>query len=240
MPRLYVGGNLAAGAAVELSAGQVNYLRNVMRLATGDTVSVFNGRDGEWRADVAEWGKKSGTLLCGEQTREQTPQPRLRYLFAPLKAARLDYMVQKATEMGAGSLEPVLTRHTIVSRVNTERMKANAVEAAEQCTMLTVPDVCEPVALEAALRDWPPHATLIYCDEAADSASPLAALQDVEADQLGVLIGPEGGFSDDERRMLAGLGFVVAISLGPRIMRADTAAVAALAVIQATIGDWRA
>ncbi len=239
MPRLYVDADLAAGVAVGLSSSQVNYLKNVMRLAVGDPVILFNGRDGEWRADVSEWSKKAGALQCREQTRIQTPQPRLRYLFAPLKAARLDYMVQKATEMGAGSLEPVLTRHTMVSRVNTERMKANAVEAAEQCTMLTVPDVMEPVSLEAALRDWPPDATLVYCDEAADTASPLDALQRIGPGALGVLIGPEGGFSEDERRMLGSLDFVAAISLGPRIMRADTAAVAALAVIQAAIGDWR-
>lgn len=238
MLRIYVDADLAAGVAVELSSGQVNYLKNVMRLAAGDPAAVFNGRDGEWRAEVSQWRRKAGTLLCLERTRAQTPRLRLRYLFAPLKAARLDYMVQKATEMGAGSLEPVLTRHTMVSRVNTQRMKANAVEAAEQCALLTVPGVKEPVSLEAALRGWPPDVPLVYCDEAADAGSPLDALRRIGPGAPGVLIGPEGGFSGVERRMLAGLDFVVPVSLGPRVMRADTAAVAALAVIQASIGDW--
>lgn len=238
-PRLYVEADLGLDAKVALESGQLNYLKNVMRLAPGGEVLVFNGRDGEWCGAIADLGRKSGTLDCVEQTRPQTLTSHLRYLFAPLKHARLDYMVQKATEMGAGVLEPVLTRHTMVSRVNTGRMRSNAIEAAEQCTMLSVPQVREPVPLEAVLHDWPASSKLIYCDEAAETASPLDILANMDGAAGGVLIGPEGGFSQAEREMLAGLDFVVAISLGPRIMRADTAAVAALAVVQATLGDWR-
>ena len=238
-PRIYVEADLAAGTIVQLETGQLNYLKNVMRLGPGDEALVFNGRDGEWCGAIVDLARKSGSLECIEQTRTQTASPHLRYLFAPLKHARLDYMVQKATEMGAGVLEPVLTRHTMVSRVNTGRMRANAIEAAEQCTMLSVPQVNEPLALEAVLRDWPVSSKLIYCDEAAEMASPLDVLSGMDGVAAGVLIGPEGGFSQAERQMLASLDFVVAISLGPRIMRADTAAVAALAVVQATLGDWR-
>lgn len=238
-PRLFVAADLGPGATVGFDQGQLTYLKNVMRLGPGGEVLVFNGRDGEWCGTIVDLSRKSGTLECTEQIREQTEAPKLRYLFAPLKHARLDYMVQKATEMGAGVLEPVLTRHTMVSRVNTGRMRANAVEAAEQCTMLSVPQVSEPRALDVVLRNWPATSKLIYCDEAAEMSSPLDVLSGMDAAVGGVLVGPEGGFSESERQMLASLDFVVAISLGPRIMRADTAAVAAFAIVQAVLGDWR-
>ena len=163
----------------------------------------------------------------------------MHYLFAPLKHTRLDYMVQKATEMGVAHLQPVLTHHTIAARVNLERMRANAIEAAEQCGVLRVPTVGEPLKLEAALSAWDPKRTLIFCDEAADVANPLAALSAIEGAPLAVLIGPEGGFDPAERALLHEKPFALPISLGPRIMRADTAAVAALALVNATLGDWR-
>ncbi len=201
---------------------------------------VFNGRDGEWRACIAEVAKRRCALQCVEQTRVQSSGPDVHYLFAPLKHARLDYMVQKATEMGASHLQPVLTRRTIAARVNEARMHANAVEAAEQCGILRVPSVGAPLRLEALLDAWDGERRLVFCDEAAEVASPLAALSDLASGApLAVLIGPEGGFDAAERTALRSKPFTLAISLGPRVMRADTAAVAALALVNAALGDWR-
>jgi 16S rRNA (uracil1498-N3)-methyltransferase len=171
--------------------------------------------------------------------RAQAGGPDLHYLFAPLKRARLDYMVQKATEMGASRLVPVITRHTVAERVNTERMRANVIEAAEQCGILRMPEVAEPLKLPTVLQNWDATRTLIFCDEGADQASPLAALEKVRSGPLAVLVGPEGGFSPEEREMIRKVPQAVAVSLGPRIMRADTAAVAALALVNAALGDWR-
>jgi 16S rRNA (uracil1498-N3)-methyltransferase len=238
-PRLYVEAALSAGQAVDCSPEQANYLLNVMRLSPGDAALLFNGRDGEWRALVREAGKRRCTLACEEQTRAQQSALDLHYLFAPLKHARLDYMVQKATEMGACLLQPVLTRRTIASRVNTARMLANAVEAAEQCNILWVPGVAEPQRLEKLLKEWDAHRRLIFCDEAAQVGDPIAALQSLRPGPLAVIIGPEGGFDEGERAALKAAPFALPISLGPRIMRADTAAVAALALVNATLGDWR-
>ncbi len=237
--RLYVPGGLGAGMDVTLSPEQAHYLRNVMRLKPGAALRLFNGRDGEWRGEVSELGKKSATVACRACTREQTGGTDLHLLFAPLKHARLDYMVQKATEMGASVLQPALTAFTVPQRVNLERMRANAAEAAEQCNMLSVPDVREPAKLSDLLERWPDERALIFCDEAAEQTSPLDALWLLAGRPLGLFIGPEGGFSEDECGLLRAAPFVTAISLGPRIMRADTAAVAALAVVQAAIGDWR-
>ncbi|MGZ5824296.1 MAG: 16S rRNA (uracil(1498)-N(3))-methyltransferase, partial [Hyphomicrobium sp.] len=178
-------------------------------------------------------------LECVERTRAQTSGPDIHYLFAPLKHARLDYMMQKATEMGVAKLQPVLTRRTIAARVNTERMRANAIEAAEQCGILRVPEVAEPVRLETVLLNWDQTRALVFCDEAAEVASPLTALSQLEGRPLAVLIGPEGGFDRGEQATLREKPFALPISLGPRIMRADTAAVAALALINAALGDWR-
>lgn len=240
--RLFVDAPLAADAAVALDAKQANYLVNVLRLGEGDSVLVFNGRDGEWRAALMAAGRKAWQLVAGEQTRPQTPSPDLHYLFAPLKHARLDYLVEKAVEMGAGRLTPVITRHTQVARVNVERMRANAIEAAEQCGILALPEIDEPRPLADVLAAWPteqPGRRLIFCDEGEEAADPIAALSGLPPSPLAVLIGPEGGFSEEERAQLRALPFVTAISLGPRILRADTAAVAALAVVQALLGDWR-
>ena len=200
---------------------------------------MFNGRDGEWQAQLALDGRRDASLSPVRQTRPQRAGPDLHYLFAPLKHARLDYMVQKATEMGAARLAPVLTQRTVPSRVNLDRMRANAIEAAEQCGILTIPDVAEPRRLDGVLSDWDAGRTLIFCDEFAAIKDPMAALATVATRAIAVLIGPEGGFAPAERDMLLYKPFVVSISLGPRIMRADTAGVAALALVNAVLGDWR-
>jgi 16S rRNA (uracil1498-N3)-methyltransferase len=237
--RLFVADALFEGTRVPCSEEQASYLRSVLRLQDGDPVLIFNGRDGEWRARLAAVGKRGAALEAVSLVRAQQGGPDLHYLFAPLKRARLDYMVQKATEMGVSRLVPVLTRHTVAERVNLERMRANAVEAAEQCGILAVPGVAEPVKLAAVLDGWDASRALVFCDEAADRAGPLATLETVAPGPLAVLIGPEGGFSPDEREMIRAVPQAVAISLGPRIMRADTAAVAALALVNAALGDWR-
>jgi len=236
-PRLYLDHPLIAGDELALGPAHTNYLRNVLRLEAGDHVLVFNGQDGEWRAALAEAGKRALTLVVEAQSRAQTRPLDLHYWFAPLKHARLDYLVQKAVEMGASHLQPVMTRHTQVARVNLDRMRANAIEAAEQCGILHVPTMGTAVGLEAAVSA---DRLLIFCDESAEVANPVNALAAVRRRQspISVLIGPEGGFADEERSMLARLPNVVPIALGPRILRADTAAVSALALVQAVLGDW--
>ena len=238
-PRLFVDAPLALGETVELERNQSNYLGNVLRLAAGDTILVFNGRDGEWQASIAG-RKRPDSLAIVARTRPQDRLPDLAYVFAPLKHARLDYMVQKAVEMGVSSLQPVLTRFTQVSRVNGERMRANVVEAAEQCGILSLADVAEPVALDRYLSRRGAQRLLVFCDEAADVANPLQALQGglTGANGIDVLIGPEGGFAEEERALLLRQPLILRLSLGPRILRADTAGVAALALVQAALGDW--
>jgi 16S rRNA (uracil1498-N3)-methyltransferase len=244
-PRLYVEASLGGGQALGLDPGQANYLRNVLRLKPGTAVLVFNGRDGEWRATLIDRGKRALTLEISEQTRAQTQPLNLHYLFAPLKHARLDYMVQKAVEMGASRLQPILTRHTQVTRVNLDRMRANAIEAAEQCGILTLPEIAAPVSLERMLAERKPERLLVFCDEDAEVKDPVAALTAARPQAgpaplpLAVLIGPEGGFAEDERGALLRAPNVVRLALGPRILRADTAAVAALTLIAAVLGDWR-
>jgi 16S rRNA (uracil1498-N3)-methyltransferase len=237
-PRLFVTGNLAAGATILCSAEQANYLRNVLRLSAGDRILLFNGRDGEWRAEVAP-ARRAVMLLATERVRTQDKGPDIAYLFAPLKRARLDYVAQKATEMGVSCLWPVWTRRTVAERVNLERLRANAVEAAEQCGLLRVPDVTEPQALERVLAGWDRSRALIFCDEAGERRSPLAALKALRPGPLAVLIGPEGGFDPAERELIAGQPFATALALGPRTLRADTAAIAALALVNSVLGDWR-
>ena len=235
--RLFVDAPLAAAAQVPCSPEQHQYLIKVLRLNTGAAVLVFNGRDGEWRARIGAVTKRGAVLLIEEQTRRQTAGPDIDYLFAPLKHARLDYMVQKVTEMGVRRLRPVLTRRTIAERVNLDRMRANVIEAAEQCGILRVPEVLEPQKLAHVLDGWDAARTLIFCDETAAVINPIAALSQVANGPLAVLIGPEGGFSDDERSAILAQPVTRTVSLGPRILRADTAAVAALAVINAVVGD---
>ncbi len=223
-----------------LERNQSNYLGNVLRLGSGESILVFNGRDGEWRAAI-EGRKRPDGLTIVARTRPQDRLPDIAYVFAPLKHARLDYMVQKAVEMGAAKLQPVLTRHTQVSRVNSERMRANVIEAAEQCGILSLAEVAEPVALDRYLGAREPARLLVFCDEAAEVADPLQALQQGLAAMTGIdiLIGPEGGFAEDERALLLRQPRTLRLSLGPRILRADTAGVAALALVQAALGDWQ-
>jgi 16S rRNA (uracil1498-N3)-methyltransferase len=237
--RLFVDADLTVGAVIPCSRDQANYLRNVLRLAANDEILVFNGRDGEWRARLAEVGKRDCSLKPVQQVRPQEMGPDLDYLFAPLKRARLDYMVQKATEMGVARLRPVRTRRTIAERVNVDRMRANVIEAAEQCGILRLPQVLEPDRLERVVAAWDPSRALIFCDEGSEVKNPIEALSAVARGPVAVLLGPEGGFSTEERGLLLAKAYTIRLSLGPRMLRADTAAVAALALVNAVIGDWR-
>src|SRR6266567_3988430 len=238
-PRLFVDAPLSAGQTVALERNQSNYLGNVLRLAAGEMVLVFNGRDGEWQARIAG-RKRPDSLEILTRTRPQDRLPDIAYVFAPLKHARLDYMVQKAVEMGAAQLQPVLTRFTQVSRVNGERMRANVIEAAEQCGIISLAEVADPMALDRYLAQRKGQRLLVFCDEAAEATDPLQALRSDRTASTGidVLIGPEGGFAEEERAILLRQPRTLRLSLGPRILRADTAAVAALALVQAALGDW--
>jgi len=238
-PRLFIDAPLSPGESVALERNQSNYLGNVLRLAAGGQVLVFNGRDGEWQARIAG-RKRPESLEILSRTRPQDRLPDIAYVFAPLKHARLDYMVQKAVEMGASQLQPVLTRFTQVSRVNGERMRANVIEAAEQCGILSLASVAEPLALDRFVSQRQPQRLLVFCDEAVEISSPLGALQHwlTAADGIDILIGPEGGFAAEERTLLLRQTRTLRLCLGPRILRADTAGVAALALVQAALGDW--
>jgi len=236
--RLFVDTALESGTTVPLERDQSNYLGNVLRLKAGDSILAFNGRDGEWLASITGRKRLDG-LEVESKTRPQDRLPDLAYVFAPLKHARLDYIVQKAVEMGVSSLQPVLTRFTQVTRVNSERMRANVIEAAEQCGILGIAEVAEPVAFDRFLSHRKPERLLVFCDEVADVADPLSALQGNKATEgIDVLIGPEGGFAEEERAVLLRQPNTLRLSLGPRILRADTAGVAALALVQAALGDW--
>jgi 16S rRNA (uracil1498-N3)-methyltransferase len=242
LPRLFVEPDLIAGAHLTLNKDQSLYLAAVLRKSVGDEVVLFNGRDGAWLCRMNSDSKKSVTLDTVEQIAPQTPPSDLWYGFAPLKSERLDYVIQKAVEMGVGIIQPVMTQYTQLHRLKPERLTANAIEAAEQCEVLSVPRIAAETSLEALLDTWQVEhgdRILLFADEAEASASPVAALERLADRRIGLLIGPEGGFSDAERAKLRALPFVVPISLGPRILRADTAAVAGLAVIQSIIGDWR-
>ena len=238
-PRLYVEGPLAESAEIKLDPQQANYLLNVLRLGADASVLLFNGRDGEFASTLAATSRKSASLSVGARTRPQELPPDVEYLFAPLKHARLDYMAQKAVEMGARSLRPVITRRTQAARVNLERLRANAIEACEQCGVIWTPEIAPVEPLGEALRRWPRERLMVFCDEEAAPASPLDMLAKARADGgVGLLIGPEGGFDNDERAAILAIPRVLRLSLGPRVLRADTAAVAALALVQATLGDW--
>ncbi|MFO1184387.1 MAG: 16S rRNA (uracil(1498)-N(3))-methyltransferase [Bauldia sp.] len=243
MQRLFVRSRLAAGMNIELDRGQTNYIANVLRMEAGAPILLFNGEDGEWQAEVGERNRRAAvTLAVVEQTRPQPPPYDLVYMFAPLKHARLDYLVEKAVEMGVGRLMPVTTQHTQVHHLNLDRLAANAIEAAEQTGILTVPPIAPPADIGDVIDGWQAKEggrTILFCDEGSPVANPLAVLQGLKTGPLAVLVGPEGGFSDSERRFLRSKPFVTTLSLGPRILRADTAAVAALALVQAALGDWR-
>jgi 16S rRNA (uracil1498-N3)-methyltransferase len=242
--RLFVDAPLRAGLVVGLTGKQANYLINVLRLADGSMLLVFNGRDGEWRARLSVAKRKSASLAIEVATRPQENGIDLDLLFAPLKHGRLDYMVQKAVEMGVTRLVPIVTHRTQVGRVNQDRMQANVIEAAEQCGILRVPEVAKEIPLSVCLATWPGERLTIFCDEDGPARDPIAALvphRHLAGAQppMAVVIGPEGGFDETERQQILILPNLVRLSLGPRVLRADTAAVAALALVQAVLGDWR-
>ncbi|KUJ78226.1 16S rRNA (uracil(1498)-N(3))-methyltransferase [Ruegeria profundi] len=235
--RLYVEHPLGQGQSVDLTREQAHYLFGVMRLSVGGQVALFNGQDGEWLAEVAEAGKRGGVLACLKQTKPLQMPPDLWLLFAPIKKARTDFIVEKAAEMGAARIMPVKTEFTNSERIRQDRLQAHAVEAAEQCGGTFVPEVTDLQRLSHVLDTWPDGRQLMFCDEAeVGSALRLAASE--KNQPWAILIGPEGGFSDVERARLTGLPFAHVVSLGPRILRADTAAVAALTLWQQALGDW--
>lgn len=238
MQRLYLDADFAADAVIEAPTEAAHYLTHVLRMKADAQVLVFNGRDGEWKATLKPEGKKRLNLQINEQTRVQPEASKLIYCFAPLKQGRLDYMVQKAVEMGAGVLQPVITQHTQVPKLGSDRIKANATEAAEQCGNLSLPECREALRFHAFLEQWDTSVPLIFCDEGHESNNPLEQLQALPRGTHGIIIGPEGGFSESERQYLHNQPFVTSIPLGPRILRADTAAVAALTLVQAILGDW--
>jgi len=236
--RLYVEVVLGEGARVAPGEGQTHYLLHVMRAKVGDRVSLFNGRDGEWLARIAETSKRGCLLECERLTAPQAEVPDLWLVFAPIKKTPADYLTQKATELGVRALQPVITRRTIVTRVNTERMHANAVEAAEQSGRLSVPEIREPLAFDKLLAAWPAERRILFCDEAGAALPIEKGLRDAPDGPWAIVTGPEGGFDPAERAALRALPFVTPVSLGGRILRADTAALAALSVWQALRGDW--
>ena len=237
--RLHVEDPLGPNARVTPTPEQAHYLLHVMRAKPGEHVSLFNGRDGEWRAQITDVTKRNCTLVCESQTAPQTASPDLWLVFAPVKKTPADYLAQKATELGAAVLQPVFTRRTIVTRVNLERLRANAIEAAEQSARTDIPEIREPAPLEKVLASWPRERKLMFCDEAGDAPTIADALKGTHAEPWAILTGPEGGFDPKEREMIRALPSVVPVTLGKRILRADTAALAALAVCQALAGDWR-
>ena len=236
--RLFIDAPLGRDVAVPLEGPQAHYLFAVMRQRPGDSALLFNGRDGEWQADVVDAGKRRGSLRCTVQSRPAELPPDLWLCFAPIKKARTDFIAEKACEMGCRRLIPVFTAHTNSERVNTARLRAHAIEAAEQCGMICVPDVAEPVSLEDMLADWPQDRKLMFCDESGGAPPARKTLSESSAGPWAVLTGPEGGFSPAEAARLRAFPQAHPVSLGPRILRADTAAVAALALWQSTLGDW--
>jgi 16S rRNA (uracil1498-N3)-methyltransferase len=250
-PRLYVAPDLCEGLEIPIDADQAHYLTRVLRLTAGAPVRVFNGRDGEFEAVLSAFTKSTAQLRLGAQVRPQQATPDLWLMFAPLKKARTDFIVEKATELGASEIRPILTERTDADTVRMDRLQRIAIEAAEQTERLDVPPVRDAMKLDQALRDWDETRILIYADEAGDEggkpwggdsgrAKPIAdILKTPNAGRAAILIGPEGGFSPAERKRLRSLPYVRPVGLGPRILRAETAAVAALALFQALAGDWR-
>lgn len=236
--RLYVEVPLGASMAVTPGDNQTHYLLHVMRAIAGEKLRLFNGCDGEWLAEIEAVSKRGCVLRCLTQTAPQRAVPDVWLLFAPVKKTPSDYVAQKATELGVARLQPVITRRTVVSRVNLERMRANAVEAAEQSDRLSVPDVMVPLELPRLLQDWPADRRIVFCDEAGDALPIVEALRSLDGASWAILTGPEGGFEPTERELIRGCKPVVPVTLGPRILRADTAALATLAIWQALKGDW--
>ena len=237
--RLFVTADLGHDAAVRLDAAQAHYLFTVMRLEPGARVLLFNGREGEWSAEVAERGRRGGLLVARAPGKPQRRPPDLWLMFAPIKKARTDFIVEKATELGVARIQPVFTRLTQAERLRPDRLRAHAVEAAEQCGETFVPEVAAPARLDALLDGWDPARRLMFCDERRSAPAAREALAAAPGGAWAVLVGPEGGFSAAEAERLRGLDFVQPVTLGPRVLRADTAAAAALTLWQATLGDWR-
>lgn len=238
--RLYSDRVLSAGALLELDAAQTHHLRNVLRLGAGTRIALFNGGDGEWWGEIQHLGKDDGRVQVTEQRRRSRLEPDLWLVFAPLKRARIDYLVEKASELGVSVLVPTLTERTVVERLNLDRLRAHARAAAEQTERFTVPEIREPALLSGLLAHWPAERRLLACVETGAAPAIADRLAAERPGSWAVLVGPEGGFSDKELDGLVKLPFVCAVSLGPRVLRADTAAIAALSVLQACLGDWRA
>jgi 16S rRNA (uracil1498-N3)-methyltransferase len=236
--RLYVTGDLGEGMALSLDEGQAHYLLHVLRARAGDRLLLFNGRDGEWLGEIAPAGKRGVAVTCLKKTLGQAGGPDIWLAFAPVKKTPSDYLVQKAAELGVSVLQPVFTRRTIVARINEERMAANAVEAAEQSGRLTVPQIRTGVTFDKLLATWPTDRRLLFCDESGDAKAMTQAARESRGGPCAILTGPEGGFDASERAALRALPFVLPVTLGPRILRADTAALAALAIWQSIAGDW--
>jgi 16S rRNA (uracil1498-N3)-methyltransferase len=237
--RLYVTADLGPEAEIQLSAEHAHYLFAVMRQPLGALIAVFNGRDGEWLAEIVEAGRRTGRLAIRAAGQPQRTPPDIWLVFAPIKKARTDFIVEKATELGAARIQPVFTRLTVAERMRLDRLRAHAIEAAEQCGETFVPEIGEPAKLGPLLDGWDPARRLMFCDETRDARPATVALAETGAGPWAVLTGPEGGFAPEEAERLRSLPFVVPVTLGPRILRADTAAVAALALWQACLGDWR-
>lgn len=237
--RLHTVAALSEGVGVVLDEGQAHYLLHVLRAKTGNRLLLFNGRDGEWLAEMTAASKRGVTASCLKQTEPQSQTPDIWLTFAPVKKTPADYLVQKATELGASVLQPVFTRRTIVSRINQERMLANAIEAAEQSGRLNVPEIREAASFDTLLASWPKERRLLFCDEGGDAKAMTQAARESRGGPTAILTGPEGGFDPAERAALRALPFVTPVTLGPRILRADTAALAALAIWQSVGGDWR-
>ena len=236
--RLYVSQPLSEGALLTLPRESSHYLIEVMRLTAGDAVAVFDGANGEWEAVIDDPHRKQAKLTARRQLRPQETVPDLWLLFAPIKHGRIDFIVEKACELGVARVLPVITRRTIVNRVPVDRLNANMVEAAEQCGRTALPRLAEPVQLEKLLADWPEDRALLFCDELGGAPMLEALKERPRGSPAAILIGPEGGFTDDEREMIRAIPSAVPLSLGPRILRADTAAVAAISLWQAVQGDW--
>jgi 16S rRNA (uracil1498-N3)-methyltransferase len=238
--RLFVEAELAAGRTLELAAEQAHYLKTVLRLKEGACIALFNGKAGEWLARIERFGRGACAVALETQTRPQTPDADLWLVFAPIKRARIDFLVEKATELGVSALHPVMTRYTMVERVNLARLTANAIEAAEQSERLSVPQIHAPQKLDHLIAAWDGSRRLMLCDESGTAPPVAAALKTAHSGPWAVLVGPEGGFAETELDDLRKLPFVCPVSLGPRVLRADTAALAGLAVLQALLGDGRA
>jgi len=236
--RLYIDFALSLDGVAPLSQGQAHYLRNVMRMSPGDSVTLFNGHDGEWRGEIGDLGKRAGTVIARRQNRPQQHEPDLWLLFALIKKDRMSFVIEKATELGVSSLRPVITQHTVVHRLKDERLRFAAIEAAEQCERLSIPETCEAISLDQALENWPEERQLFVLDETGGGEA-IASVMENAPGPAAILVGPEGGFHKSELEALRQRPYATFLSLGPRILRADTAALAALTCWQALAGDWK-